>query len=166
MRWTVALQALLSMGFSRQEHWNGLPFPPPGDVPHPGIKPMSLVALLCRQILYHWAIREAQVGMYSCPNGYNTWLHFFLDVPDSLLSCEALENRKLIWSLLNIKYKLGIEQVFNMRSCIPGQLSQLKLCRAEVCLFVLSTLELWCILWGWGDQTYCSPQCHGDKAQE
>jgi len=31
----------LSMGFSRQEYWSGLPFPPPGDLPNPGIKPMS-----------------------------------------------------------------------------------------------------------------------------
>ena len=35
--WTVAYQALRSMGFSRQEHWSGLPFPPPGDLPDPGI---------------------------------------------------------------------------------------------------------------------------------
>ena len=35
--WTVALQAPLSMGFSRQEHWSGLPCPPPGDLPNPGI---------------------------------------------------------------------------------------------------------------------------------
>ena len=34
-------QAPLSMGFSRQEYWNGLPFPSPGDPPDPGIKPMS-----------------------------------------------------------------------------------------------------------------------------
>ena len=38
--WTVALQAPLSMGFSRQEYWNGLPFPPLGDLPNPKIKPM------------------------------------------------------------------------------------------------------------------------------
>ena len=37
-------QALLSMGFPRQEYWNGLPFPPPGDLPDPGIKPKSLVS--------------------------------------------------------------------------------------------------------------------------
>ena len=36
--WTVAYQAPLSMGFSRQEHWSGLPFPSPGDLPDPGIK--------------------------------------------------------------------------------------------------------------------------------
>ena len=39
--WTVALQAPLSMGFSRQEYWTGFPFPPPGDLPNPGIEPQS-----------------------------------------------------------------------------------------------------------------------------
>ena len=37
--WTVAYQAPPSMGFPRQEYWNGLPFPSPGDLPNPGIKP-------------------------------------------------------------------------------------------------------------------------------
>ena len=40
--WTVALQAPLSMGFPRQEYWSGLSFPPPGDLPNPGIEPASL----------------------------------------------------------------------------------------------------------------------------
>ena len=40
--WTVAYQAPLSLGFSRQECWNGLPFPPPGDFPNSGIKSVSL----------------------------------------------------------------------------------------------------------------------------
>ena len=39
--WTVAHQAPLSMGFPRQEYWNGLPFPSPGDLPDPGIEPVS-----------------------------------------------------------------------------------------------------------------------------
>ena len=39
--WTVAHQAPLSMGFSRQEYWCGLPFPSPGDLPNPGIEPRS-----------------------------------------------------------------------------------------------------------------------------
>ena len=39
--WTVAYQALPSMEFSRQEYWSGLPFPSPGDLPDPGIKPKS-----------------------------------------------------------------------------------------------------------------------------
>ena len=39
--WTVAHQAPLSMGFSRQDYWSGLPFPSPGDLPDPGIEPTS-----------------------------------------------------------------------------------------------------------------------------
>ena len=39
--WTVARQAPLSVEFSRQEDWSGLPFPSPGDFPNPGIKPMA-----------------------------------------------------------------------------------------------------------------------------
>ena len=40
--WTVAHQASLSMGFSRQEYWSELPFPPPGDLPNPGIELLPL----------------------------------------------------------------------------------------------------------------------------
>ena len=39
--WTIAHQVPLFMGFSRQEYWSGLPFPSPGDLPDPGIKPRS-----------------------------------------------------------------------------------------------------------------------------
>ena len=40
-QWTVARQAPLYTGFPRQEYWSGLPFPPPGDLPDPRIKPIS-----------------------------------------------------------------------------------------------------------------------------
>ena len=40
--WTAAFQAPPSMGFFRQQYWSGLPFPSPGDLPNPGIKPTSL----------------------------------------------------------------------------------------------------------------------------
>ena len=39
--WTIALQTPMSMGFSRQEYWSGLPLPSPGDLPDPGIEPAS-----------------------------------------------------------------------------------------------------------------------------
>ena len=42
--WTVVLQTPLSVGFSRQEYWSGLPFPPPRALPDPGIKHVSLGA--------------------------------------------------------------------------------------------------------------------------
>ena len=47
--WTIDRQAPLPMGFSRQEYWSGLPFPAPGDLTNPGIKP-SLLSLL------HWQV--------------------------------------------------------------------------------------------------------------
>ena len=42
--WTIACQAPLSMGLSRQEHWSGLLYPPLGDLPNPGIEPASLMS--------------------------------------------------------------------------------------------------------------------------
>ena len=47
--WAVASQAPLSMRFSRQEYWGGLPLPSPGDLPDPGIEPASLMSL-------HWHV--------------------------------------------------------------------------------------------------------------
>ena len=42
--WTVALQAPLYMGFSRQEYWSGLPFPPLGDLPNPQMRDQTLIS--------------------------------------------------------------------------------------------------------------------------
>ena len=51
--WTVARQAPLPVGFYRQEQWSGLPFPSPGDLPNPGIKPSSpaLHSMVSRALL-------------------------------------------------------------------------------------------------------------------
>ena len=59
--WTVARQAPLSMGFSRQGYWSGLPFPSPGDLPHPGIKPASLTCLL------HWQVGSLSLAPRGIP---------------------------------------------------------------------------------------------------
>ena len=58
--WTVAHQAPLSMGFPRQEYWSGLPFPPPGDLPNPGIEPIS---------------PELADGFYTTEPHQSTYLH-------------------------------------------------------------------------------------------
>ena len=58
---TVAHQAPLSMGFSRQEYWSGLPCPPPGDHPDPGIKPVSLISPALASGFFTMSVnREAQ----------------------------------------------------------------------------------------------------------
>ena len=52
--WTVAHQTPLSMGFSRQEYWSGLPCPPPGGLPNPGMEPASVnISCVGRWVLYH-----------------------------------------------------------------------------------------------------------------
>ena len=51
--WTVAHQSPLSMGFSRQEHWSGLPCPPPRDLPNPGIVPASPTLQVYGLLLSH-----------------------------------------------------------------------------------------------------------------
>ena len=55
--WTVAHQAPLSMGFSRQEYWGGLPFSSPGDLPDPGIKPTPL----------HWQVNSLPTEPQGSP---------------------------------------------------------------------------------------------------
>ena len=55
--WTVAHLAPLSMGFPRQEYWSSLPFPPSGDLPNPGIEPVSSALAVC-------ATREAHILLY------------------------------------------------------------------------------------------------------
>ena len=58
--WTVARQAPLSMGFSRQEYWSEWPCPPPRDLPDPGIEPRSPVSpALAGRFSSHWAAWEA-----------------------------------------------------------------------------------------------------------
>ena len=61
---SIAHEAPLSMVFPKQEYWSGLPFLSPWDLHHPWIE---LLSLHCRQILYHWAIREALTQRYRLP---------------------------------------------------------------------------------------------------
>ena len=52
--WTLACWARLSVGFSRQEYWRGLPYPSSGDLPNPGTEPASLASpILAGRVLYH-----------------------------------------------------------------------------------------------------------------
>ena len=66
--WTVAHQAPLSMGFSRQEYWSGLPFPSPGDLPDPGTEPSSSTSPTLQEDslpLSHWGSPWSQ---FRCLN--------------------------------------------------------------------------------------------------
>ena len=68
--WTVAHQALLSIVFPRQEYWGRLPFPSPGDLPDPGIKPMSPASpALAGGFFTTSATWEAPIYTYTCLKG-------------------------------------------------------------------------------------------------
>ena len=56
--WTVVHQPPLSMGFLRQEYWSGLPFPPPGDLPDPGLNSCFL----------HWQVDSLPLSHWGNPN--------------------------------------------------------------------------------------------------
>ena len=65
--WTVAYQAPLSMGFSRQEYWSGLPFPSPGDLPDQGL---NSGLQHCKQRLYLLSHQEARKLIPSLISNY------------------------------------------------------------------------------------------------
>ena len=74
--WTVACQAPLSMGFSRQEYWSGLPCPPPGDLPDTGIEPASPATPALRMNPLPMSYQGSPDTLYSL----NTCsLHFYYD---------------------------------------------------------------------------------------
>ena len=93
--WTVAHQAPLSMGFSRQEHWSGLPCTPLGDLPNPGIEPASHASPDCRQIIYHWATREFwYTWQVYLINKYLTTSYQYTHIH---ISCCFLHNLNTMW---------------------------------------------------------------------
>ena len=70
--WTIACQAFLSMGFSRQEYWSELPFPSPGDFPDPEIEPTSISAPALQAgslLLGHWGSPQRTLSAFKrfCP---------------------------------------------------------------------------------------------------
>ena len=78
---TIACQALLSIGFSRQEYWSELPCPPPGDLPDTGIKPVSLMSLaLAGGFFTTSAIWEAHSLLLVTPKLY-TPINWHMFVP-------------------------------------------------------------------------------------
>ena len=90
--WTAACQASLSMEFSREEHWSGMPFPPPGDRPNPGIEPRSPT---CRRVLYHLS------HLGSSKTSHKRTLRYFTVIKGTLgcihnIKAKIKKHRKLI----------------------------------------------------------------------
>jgi len=115
--WTVALQAPLSMGFSWQEYWSGLPFPSPGDLPNPGIKPTSLCLL-------HWQagslpLVPPEKAMYEWKDGqmdidFDFRLNLSLSPNSQLLSCVSL-------AILSLRFPINKVRLITFFSLIPPE---------------------------------------------
>ena len=73
--WTLAHQAPVSQGFSRQEYWSGLPCFPPGDLPNPGIEPMSLMSPVLTGRFFTtsatWETHSVHGGIVKCRSQFS-----------------------------------------------------------------------------------------------
>ena len=101
--WTVDCQALLSMGFSREENWSGLPCPPPGDLSHLGIKPASLMSpsLIGR----FFTTSTTWEGLHSlCKSEMIVWASMFsaYSVRSNWLVLGCIHERRLTADALNV----------------------------------------------------------------
>ena len=110
--WTVACQGCLSTGFSRQEYWNGLPFPSPGDLPNWGIKPKPP----------------------ECP----AWADRFFATAGILVSCECWRSECMLKSRKEERKKGRNKDALRRRSKWQGRKSTVVMFsavhREEVCL--------------------------------
>ena len=121
--WIVAHQSPLSMGFSRQEHWIGLLYPPPGDLPDPGIKPISLLSpALAGRFFTASATWEGHLPLYSLP---------------FTLLMVSLDEQKLVILLSTVSFSS-----FTGTTFVSSSHKDILLCFLFKTLFYLSHLDL------------------------
>ena len=99
--WTVARQAPLSMGFSRQECWNGLPLPPSGALSNPGIEPSSLISSALIGGFFTTRATWEALHPFMCP--LIGWPGIWVPLKSHSYSCRnickdfSLENNVVLW---------------------------------------------------------------------
>ena len=98
--WTVACQAPLSLGFSRQEYWSGLPCPPPGDLPEPGIEPTSLMSPELAGRFFTTSATWKVLIMLQIKSESSTCLKCF-EVPSIAFQTVQILICKCLWSLIS-----------------------------------------------------------------
>ena len=113
--WAVACQAPLSMGFSRQEYWRGLSWPPPGDLPNPKIEPMSPVSpALASRFLPAEPLGKPFTCTRKPNNSHDSLFSLFLPY---LLYCRDLEpNPQYLWYM----------PVYVVLLCYPGKKTEVQ----------------------------------------
>ena len=125
--WTVARKASQSMEFSRQEYWNGLPFPSPGNLPDPGIKPLSLTSpALAGRFFTTSTTWEAQ-GLYNFHSTaeYNSIRVPIVYKPGNTGTYLGAKRCKIFQKGAKISWSKGIEMhsLFSYRCGIMSEIS-------------------------------------------
>ena len=111
---TGAHQAPLPMGFPQQEYWSGLPCPSPGDLPDPGIKPMSLTSpALAGRFFTTTATWEASAVVFICSSHYCCVSHSVLS--DSATPCPVAHQTPLSMEFTLLIYPSPISPLVTVR---------------------------------------------------
>ena len=125
--WTIACQALLSMGFSRQEYWSGLPYPSPGNLPDLGIEPVFLMS------------PTVAGGFYTTSTTWKAQFpKCFLLKKKSTMNSKQKEKEKICW--FNNHYPSFPPFLRYCFICWPGE-------RIRGIIFCVSYMPLWLLIW-------------------
>ena len=141
--WTAAHQAPVFVGFPRQEYWSGLPFPLPGDLPKPGIEPISLH---CKWILHHWTIGEALLfselpGVFHyllLTPFFGDYLQYFWRLQNwrpscCVFPCHSLVHRIQVsfWHQLLSSYLFILSNIYSKQSLLSAIICQIHVLSTE-----------------------------------
>ena len=151
--WTVAHQAPLSTGFSRQEYWSGLPCHPSGDLPDPGIKPGSPVlagwfsttsTTWEAHLLNHWWERDPRSQIQHLQNCKEWWLRAWLSAGRLGSGSELCFLLVYHWSFSLLSCKMEVTAVCILRLC--EVFSFKKILYVKICNSLRHMLSYQCML--------------------
>ena len=119
--WTTDCQALLSMGFSRQEYWSEFPCLPPGDLPHPGIEPLSLAAHALQVdavLLSHWGSHKVRSAAAKSLQSRPTLCDPTDGSPPGSPVPGILQARTLEWAAISFSMRESEKWKWSRFSCV------------------------------------------------
>ena len=138
--WTVARQAPLSLGFSRQEYWSGLLCPFPGDLPDPGLK-RGLP--YCRHILYHLSHqRTREAPGVIAPRLYSCWA-ILTRSPSSILNIWTFLVSQVLRPSLNDSFRVHVDLQSSNQIYFSNQNFHQKPYSQPLCIACITLICIW-----------------------
>ena len=136
--WTIACQASLSMGFCRQDYWSGLPCPPPGDLPDPGIEPTSLTSPALARGFF-----TASTTWQAHWLGTRPYWKCWREQPENTYICNILKDELLEMELLGL-WTRAFKNFLNIVKLMYKVYYSLDAC-FWMCNFLKNFIEVWLI---------------------